>query len=544
MRISHESRKAGIKGLILSFTIFSFLLYAQNLIAEEEPPLEEEPAAELAEEKMEIKSVLILREGIDFSEGTQRLSNEEIQASPDYAVSHFLSGKAQKNKKEINIPLIRLELSVPQEIVRDHIFLKLYYYNDSGKLVGEQENPWISTQSSLAENKWEVEILPTLLKRNAKIYSYFGYDPEIVGPNFRVLVLFGTKGKMIAKAYPVGEPMNYDFDEKPLLETPDEADIQKAVAETDFSKFLIEKVIETKSEIHPRMTLFLLLPPGIKNLKEVKGVMLSSMFAGSNTWLRNTFLEAYEGTKSKRKLYNYMLSEKYAILGWAVRRTWVVGANFDTISKEEEEKSAKDFETVAVSWKKGVLDLCRKYHLPEKNFLITGLSAGSAWAHRAVLLYPELFLGAHIHVCGGYEMPTLPAKNVHWIITTGTKDGGLESSIKFYHKTREMGFPIVMKSEINLAHELSEKCEDFAVASFKYLIDKKRVFEEKNPNTELSDKFWEEIFKEYQNPPYLGNWETNESFPANEVDKIEKGKQMPILNEDIKEAWMGLKKQY
>lgn len=295
-----------------------------------------------------------------------------------------------------------------------------------------------------------------------------------------------------------------------------------------------ERQVETGVKEQPTLELYLRLPA--VEPRQIAGVL------AFNTWARER--EALLGRlkNDQDSLVRFAEKHRLALLTWNTETLWRTGTGTEDLGRWQAQQHDARFDDVAAAWAKGVRALCREHQLPEKDFLLYGHSRGAHWGHRLALRQPEIFLAAHIHVANSYDQPGPGARSLLWLVTTGEVDRGYQAAHHFYHQARALGYPILLKAGLGLGHEESAEIRRLGFAFFEYALAAKKAREARietarqkmqvlNPR---EPPIWA---KDFQQPPYVGDFLNHLVYPAAQIRKIPPSQQVGIPSAELARAW-------
>jgi predicted esterase len=241
-------------------------------------------------------------------------------------------------------------------------------------------------------------------------------------------------------------------------------------------------------------------------------------------------------------LLGFANKHKLAILAWGSRGLWNPYLNYNELEKDQAKSIDKSFDLVAEAWERGVKELCEKYGLPNRNFLIWGVSGSAQWAARLCLRKPDYFLAIHVHVPSSFDKPTPEAAKVLWCLTTGEVETGYERSRRFVAECRPLGYPMVYKAIAGLGHASHPDATALGFKFFEFALTQKDLrnkFDQSKGDYTTNNKSesllpWPTAFR---NPPYYGDLVNQEVFSADQVDKIPENFRIRIPNSELATIW-------
>ena len=209
-----------------------------------------------------------------------------------------------------------------------------------------------------------------------------------------------------------------------------------------------------------------------------------------------------------------------------------------TSSDEMTEKQSKDYDFMfndrLSEWENGYRRVLHKFTLPQHSAMIYVFSGGGQSAHRIALRKPQYFSGIHIHVNSSYDTPTLNAKNIVWLVTTGELEYGYSAATRFYQKMIDLGYAVIFKAGENLGHATNAQINNLSLEFFKYMIN--FVPDPSNPDwkTPPVDKFYL-----LRHPIYVGDYLNQVAYPIEKaIGKVADRKYMVTLpTKPIAQAW-------
>lgn len=404
------------------------------------------------------------------------------------------------------------------------ILAKVYFFDDENSRLAQ-----LASSSEAGTKTSTTHFASPVLFEKDKIHRLFFKIPQhILTKKWKAAVVFGDKYNVAIATYPKNEShFLLDFPEKSLLTKGTTAPAIRHPAMDP----LITHVSKTNSTSQPEITLFLRPPKGVSNPAEVKGVLAVCALANSVESLKRD-LQMEEMSGDYQGLFKFANDNKLAILAWGSRHLWVSGKNYDDLTREQADRIDREFDLVANGWERGVKELSKKYGLPEKNFLLWGMSAGSHWAHRLCLRKPEYFAAIHIHVATSYDKPTPSAASVLWCVTTGEKDPGYKRSIRFYEECRRLNYPIIYKAIINLGHAGHPATTNLGFEFFKHAL-RSKVFSEQTPPKEAID----DQTSSFSAPLFYGDIINQSVHPSTELQWIPQEFCTPLPSKEIAQKW-------
>jgi hypothetical protein len=298
--------------------------------------------------------------------------------------------------------------------------------------------------------------------------------------------------------------------------------------ESDEKPLVFKHVVKSDRLPQGQLTMFVRFPPGVKDGTQVNGVFAKCALAKEVGEIEKQlesndekFLGSY--IAQERKFTN---KHKFATVVWgASTAMWDRTQSYDELSTQKLRELDHLFDGAAESWEKGMKELCEKYKLPTKNYLLRGTSGAAQWAHRLALRKPERFLAVHVHVNSSYDEPTINAKKCLWLITTGEVEHGYPASKRFYAQCLKLGYPMIFKAEPNLKHTSNPHVMDLGIQFFEYAVS-----HVKGPNS-IAD------FSDFQNPLFIGDLINQDVYPIKKAKLIPESQRVYLPTAELANAW-------
>jgi hypothetical protein len=302
---------------------------------------------------------------------------------------------------------------------------------------------------------------------------------------------------------------------------------------------VIEKEIDLSSRGLSNLQFYLRIPSGQTDLSKVDGVLAYCTWATSRDALLQQLTfdtnQPIERLKwSAIQMLRFASQHNLAVLTWSTPGKWDVSRNMDELSASERQAVDREFSIYATAWDRAVSEFCRDYHMPEKNYLLYGMSRGAQWAHRLLLKKPERFLAVNIHVNSTYDIPNPKGLDCLWLITTGKNDYGYKGGGAqwFYGEALKMNYPIILKVAEGLGHETRKDVENLRDAFFEHALTIKQQ-RERQPNEPIDlAKLWAA-----RNAKFIGDFESQRMVPVERQDEIPAECRVYLFTEEIAKAW-------
>jgi hypothetical protein len=284
---------------------------------------------------------------------------------------------------------------------------------------------------------------------------------------------------------------------------------------------------------------FIRMPQSLKKDEQVRGVLVDLIYLRDPVALKK-WLVGNNGA-----LVQFAEKHKLAVL---TSTTATIYSIADSFNQTDRKRFTLDdnMERSARAWNRALNVICKTYNLPDRDFLMYGISRGAQWAHRLALREPQRFLAVHAHVNSSYEEPVAQANTLLWLITTGDREYGYPAARAFYEKCRTMGYPILFKSQGNLGHDSSPEIERLGICFFEYALQLKeerdRLVAEKQQDEfaphEIPKKgFPPQVIKNFFDPPYVGDLLNEDVYPAASASRIPEKLRVAIPTLEIAKAW-------
>lgn len=314
---------------------------------------------------------------------------------------------------------------------------------------------------------------------------------------------------------------------------------------------IIKKSVATLNPLQKELRMYLRLPPGAKTGKDVDGVLAYCTWDQDEAKILKTL--AIQGneklvalqthhTGALAGLIDFADTHNLAVLTWGTVTSWNMATDGADLAKQEERRTQQTFGFLANAWERGVAEFGKETGLPTKDYLLYGISRGAQWAHRLALQKPEYFLAVHIHISSSFDVPNPAANEILWLITTGEQDYGYPGGIRFYKECSRLGYPIIFKAGIGLAHDDSTAIDGLGLSFFDYALsvkddrlayDKQRegILLKKAPQTQGP---W---IASFQAPDYFGDLLNQDCYPKDKAEMIPATLRVPLPTKSLADAW-------
>ena len=438
--------------------------------------------------------------------------------------------KPDITKEKVFLPFLEVTVQTKERTRADTLCVKTYYYDRSRKLIEETDKPYPTSGS-----------MPVFFTKSKVETLYFAVPKKVLEtPNWQAVVVFGDKQAAAASVYPRGMVASFDFPERPQVDKPEKIERQAAIDP------VIEHVVKTHNEKQPQITLFMRPPLGMTDVSEADGVLAMCLLAGNVGEIKRR-LQELETKDDVGGILRFAEKHKLVILCWGSRSLWDPRASWDEQTKIINAQMDETFDDVAKAWAKGVEELSRKYGMPDKGFLLWGMSGSAQYAARLALRQPQYFLAVHVHIPSSFDKPTTEANRVLWCLTTGENESGYERSLRFLAACRELGYPIIYKAIVGLGHAGHPLAEKLGLDFFEYALS---VREEKSKFESEMSKTFSNIRKEwvknpnqpwpesFRNPAYIGDVVNQAIFRFDKVEIVPADFRIMLPTRELAETWV------
>jgi hypothetical protein len=445
------------------------------------------------------------------------------------------NGAPTKEIEKVFQPTLCVEVQTAEQSRSNSLFARAYFYDKDNKLLETVKGP------SPAGDKMA---MPLFFKKQERVELLFMVPEKVLKleeKSWSVVVVFGDKKGAAAKNWPgSGFTGQFDFPEKALVENKEDVERKAAIDP------VVEQVVKTGNPRYEQITLLMRPPNGITQGSDVKGVMAMSILANNPGEIRE-FLQGRNAGWKMGYALDFADRNKLAIIAWGSRRLWDPTKNWDEQSRERNKEMDETFDDVAKAWSRGVEIFVRKYGIPDRDYLLWGMSGSAQFSCRLALRKPEYFLAIHAHIPSSFDQPTPEAARVLWCLTTGELEAGYARSLRFYQQCRGMGYPIVYKAIMGLGHSGSAVADNLGLRFYEYALslrDQRDAYEASRRDVfgqplpakpeDGPPQPWPESFRY---PLFVGDAVNQEMFPLEKIDMVPAGFRVPLPNKELAEAW-------
>lgn len=436
---------------------------------------------------------------------------------------------AKNNLKREFHPCMKAELEAAEDVFTKDLVVKAYFFDAAGQSLGSAVGPGM-----VAREGDDAYALPVILKKKKRMEVYF-LLPAGLGTkkDWKCLAVFGKPTACSVDVYPSREDWKkMNFAEKAYVGKT----IEKVMMDTTPKTLdpVIEEIVETGVPAQPKITLFMRMPPGVSDMKQIKGVLGMCLLANNVNEVKRK-LQGLDGETDVSGVLKFATEENLLILCWGSTRMWDPTKNWSELANGEQKQYEKTFDAVASAWSRKVDTLGKKYGFDSRNMLLMGSSGAAQSALRLALQQPQHFLAVHAHIPSSFDAPQPSGKTIMWLLTTGEMEAGYKRSVEFYQNCKAMDYKIIYKAIPNLAHQPSVIADRLEVEFFKYALQLKQenVKTVNTPNTVGSS------LKDFQKPYAYGDFVNHTAVPADKIMQIPLKLRVALPTERIAIAWMG-----
>jgi hypothetical protein len=459
----------------------------------------------------------------------------------------YVDPKAPPVKKPLPatyLPSLEVKLRSQEIVASKDAYVRAYFFDENKNLIRSCSQParvGITASGFMSA--------PVFFKPDTPSRIFFQIPKELLGSNWHAVVVFGDKNEASATAYPTTDlPSSFTYPEKALVEDPFHKNVKHKVTLDP----LIESHIKSnvKNSKYPDMTLFLRLPSGVSDPKDLQGVLAICVLAFGIDKMRHD-LQQPELSGDYCGLYQYANTHKLAIVAWGVPTpNWNIMQNYNEMVQKFFLSMEGASDDIANTWEKGVLELTEKYGIPKKDYLLWGVCGAAQWAQRLCVRKPDYFLATYMLIPCSFDKPRPEASKVLWCLCTGELFGGYENSQRWYAESRKMNYPIFYKAYEGLGHASSGVSLGMAFKFFDFALTQKDLRDQYDAmqanrfasiqyaNSGNAEGPWPEAFK---HPAYYGDIINQEIYPADQVEMIPPGFRTPLPTKELADYWMRTK---
>lgn len=451
--------------------------------------------------------------------------------------------------QEIFVPYLKVEVKTAQNLPSREAWSKVYFYDENNERIAAVLSP----SPGRHENGIRRPI-PASYFANKPETLFFAFPEKLKKGKWSAVIIFGDHDEMKAAVYSDmtggdGRPKecqvsDFDFAEKQIcLNPPTEAMARKP----GFSPLVEYPVKDDQGKT--LITLVLRFPIGTSDGSQANGVLALSAVANGVEDMKYQLLNE-TSNPAFVNILNFADNHKLLILGWGCRRQWDPMLDDDEMDPKDAEVMKASLKEASDAWARGVDELSEKYHFPNKGFYGWGSSGGAQYLVRIALRKPQYFAAIRAHIVSSFEAPTSEANKIFWCLTTGELEPGYQRSIRFYNKSRELGYPIVYKAYAGLGHSDSTRSETFALMCFEYIWrtlnpsvlssvtedDEGQLATQadKKPVENVKEISWGDIF---QKAPYIGDLLNQDFVTAAQQGSVSPELKVMLPTAEIARAW-------
>jgi hypothetical protein len=414
---------------------------------------------------------------------------------------------------------VDIDAGVCRDAQSKNLIAKAYFFNDTGQIIQTCDKP-------------NLEGWPQIFQANKPQTISFPL-PKKLPLHWSLVVVFGNSKGVVADSVPLNQDSNLSYPEHDLVaKTLFAPDV--AITDTDQISPVIEQMVKSDNPHYPAFTLLMHLPHGVKNPKDVSGVMAVCLLSNSVVDIRKRLL-AIKPVGEPDPYFAYAEAHHMAVIAWGARWVWNSYANFDELNKDQNRLWDQDFQSLADAWDHGIQLLVFKYGIPDHDYLMYGLCAGGEWAHRLALHKPDRFLAVQMHISTSYDTPTPEGSHVMWLLTTGELDFGYDRARRFYSAARSLGYPIIFKAFMGLGHGDSSMADQLGIRFFDYALALKAKREAAKAGSLVSAPPMD--LSGFDTSPFYGDLMNQDMFVATDKEMVPHGFLVPLPTKDIADAW-------
>ncbi len=373
--------------------------------------------------------------------------------------------------------------------------------------------------------------LPTFFEPDQPARIFIAIPAQLVGKEWRAVAVFGDGESVAAKAFPKGDTVLFPFPEKARLGRTSTRKAEPGV--------LIERVVNTRSAINPRLTLFL-RPP--LSGRPARGVAALCLIGNSPAEVRRQIESPKPGEAAGGIFW---LAEKYdlAVLAWGARTgMWDFTKNWNEMEPRAARELEREMGIAADAWEEGMLELCRGQGIRAEDMIAFGHCAGAQWVHRLVMRKPRYFLATYVDLSSSFARPEPEARRVLWCVSIGEAHAGYSRSLAFYQAARQAGFPILFKGNPGIGHAWTPLAYYIQMAFFDFALRLRREGGEAFTaarNAAASGRGGTPWVQALAHPEFVGDVVNQEMVAWSERDAIPRPFMTPLPNKMLAEIWAG-----
>lgn len=442
----------------------------------------------------------------------------------------------RSNLASIFVPCIEAQIAVKEPVKSQNVFAKAYFYDQDKKLIATVDKPAVAIHEDGQVYDW-LGIIPSHKQQSI----FFALPNQVLQQDgWSAVIIFGDNKGVDAHVYPISADLTeYDYEEKRILEDKSGPPIDRASTMDP----LIEHVVQTDNPSYSQITLFLRPPPGMTDASQAKGVLCMCVVADSVAELKNELQGDIVHDVILGRLLQFAQNHQLIIICWGSHRVWDLGKNWDEMNPDAAKEADRTFDQISTAWARGIQYFVDQYKIPQRNYLLWGISGAGQYACRLALHKPEYFLAVHAHIPSSFDKPTPEANKVLWCLTTGELEPGYQRSLRFYTQCRELGYPIIYKAIMGLGHGVSPIADQIGLSFFEYALsvrDQRLVLDQSLVDSlaqnqpAASPQPWLETFRQ---PPYVGDAVNQEMYPFDQQSNIPVGYRVPLPTKAIADAW-------
>ena len=441
--------------------------------------------------------------------------------------------QTDKDNKTVTVqvftPYLEAQVTTKGRVKADTLTARAYFYDSNKNPLESVDFPVSSTE--------EVFINP-----DQKQALYFVVPDDVLAKDqWSAIIVFGDDKGVDVQSYPnMGEETEYTYQESKLFDRTGPPIDRKPTLDP-----LVEYAVQTEIPDSPKLTLFMRVPDGIKDISQVKGVIALSLLS-EDLWNIRRNLQDPDVGKDVTGMLDYADQHKFIVICWGSRGLWNPTKNWDDQSLAERKLYDDVFDKEANAWAKGVDYLIGQYGIPKNNYLLWGESGSAQYDCRLALRKPQYFLAVRLHIESSYDQPTVGGSRILWCLTTGEQEAGYQRSLRFYAQCRKLGYPMVYKAIPGIGHEGSDAAHELGTEFFDYALtladqrnalDQSLAEQDHDPGVGAiapAPQPWPAAFR---TPPFVGDIVNQEVFSSDQQDMVPPGFRTPLPTKTLAETW-------
>lgn len=446
-------------------------------------------------------------DGVQF--GFWRKDEKNPEVKPEYILTPFIEAKIKAEKK----------------VKSQSVYVRAHFFDKDKRLVMSVNSP-----EYVKRGEYGTYAVPAFFDSGKTENIYFKLPEELW--NYRgwsVIVIFGDYKGANYLIYPSsGELKDYNFPEQYYVN-------KKPSTRHEEEDPIMELKLRTKVPSYPYLTLF--FQPSLSG-KPSKGVFAACLIGNNVEEIKKQMMNPHYGTEMY-DIVNFCKEYDLALLCWGSRRVWDRERNWNQYEKAEYMAYDETFDRISSTWKRGVDKLCEDYKIPNRNFLMWGMSGAAQYAMRLALRCPEYFHAIYVHIPSSFDKPTPAGCNVLWCITTGERESGYGLSLEFLNECRKLEYPFVYKAIPGLGHRGHSGANklgfDFLHYAMTLLPERAKIQNNLTVLGETEKNKWKESFYK---PAYWGDVANHKVYAGDRAKfRIPRYFRIPLPTKELADRW-------